>query len=319
MNKTKIISALLGAAMLVSLVSCSDGVDGVDDGENTDDSGAEVLDFDVNEMSELNGTWKNAHGDRVYFDAEGGFYAFSNFAGRTGRGLFESVNGVPMIEYDGFMYSFFFRGDTLHFVQSGAGGEAESLHEFEFLYDDTVDVVEYAPDNYDGLWQNAKGETLLFDSSLMQYIACSRESLGSGTLFDAENGKGLYLYTGGRAYFCPSPDGNSFTLWFSDGSETELRGVFYRGGNVSAYADLSADGAGFTTFSYTDGTPDEIWYNDGVNYFYVGEADEYTIRDGRAYDSDGNMFGAGWDDGVYDPSEDWGDSWSENWDYPDEQ
>ena len=305
MKKTKITAVALCAAALLMLVSCADKDEGGVEGLN--------LEFAAQDMSELDGTWMTARGDKLYFDSEGGFYAFSNFAGRTGRGTFEEADGKPMIEFDGFMYDFYFSSNILRADRNGSG-DAESLEGLDFTIAENEDIVEFGPENYDGLWQNANGETLVFDSSLMQYISCSKAVLGSGTINDENDGKGLYLFLDERAYICPAPDGNSFTLLFAKGEERDFHGVFYRAGNVSAYADLSSADTGFKEFTYTDGMPDEIWYNDGVNYYYVGEASEYEIRDGRAYDSEGNVFGAGWDDGVYDPAEDWGDTWSENWD-----
>ena len=72
------------------------------------------------------------------------------------------------------------------------------------------------------MWQNALGETIVINSSLMQYIACSPDYSMSGTMNDEGEGMGLYLYDNGtRAYLCPGDDGNSFT---SPPNASALRG-----------------------------------------------------------------------------------------------
>lgn len=92
-------------------------------------------------------------------------------------------------------------------------GSGLTIHRHTFLRDDEAEIVEWDKSNWDGMWQNALGETIVIDSSLMQYIACSPDYSMSGTMNDEGEGMGLYLYDNGtRAYLCPSDDGNSFTL-----------------------------------------------------------------------------------------------------------
>ena len=165
----------------------------------------------------------------------------------------------------------------------------------------------------DGQWQDALGETLLLSAERMQYIAASSESLSSGTFNDKQDGSGPYLFLNGYAYIELSPDGNSFMLSFA-ASETQspdgtFAGVFYRDGDVAAYADLSK-----ASFYENGEDVPGVWYTDGVNHFYLGE--DYTIgEDGLAYDGNGRVFGAGWaPDTAYDPSVDWGEGWSDSWD-----
>ena len=135
------------------------------------------------------------------------------------------------------------------------------------------------------MWQNALGETIVIDSSLMQYIACSPDYSMSGTINDEGEGMGLYLYDDGtRAYLCPSDDGNSFTLsadrFGRYGDDQHFDGVFYRDADFYTYTD------------YTIG-------DDGLAY----------------HDNDGLIYPAGWiPEEPYDPAVDWGANWMDSWD-----
>jgi hypothetical protein len=58
-----------------------------------------------------------------------------------------------------------------------------------------------------------------------------------------------------------------------------------------------------------------IWYYDGANRYLLGN--DYTIGDdGLAYhDEDGLVYPAGWiPEAPYDPADDWGENWMDNWD-----
>lgn len=87
------------------------------------------------------------------------------------------------------------------------------------------------------------GETIVINSSLMQYIACLPDYSMSGTMDDEGEGMGLYLYDNGtRAYLCPGDDGNSFTLsaerFGRYGDDQHFDGVFYRNADFYAYTDM---------------------------------------------------------------------------------
>ena len=165
------------------------------------------------------------------------------------------------------------------------------------------------------MWQNALGETIVIDSSLMQYIACSPDYSMSGTMNDEGEGMGLYLYDNGtRAYLCPSDDGNSFTLsaerFGRYGDDQHFDGVFYRNADFYTYTDM--ENAEFYEDEYSTFY---IWYYDGVNRYLLGN--DYTIGgDGLAYhDEDGLVYPAGWiPEAPYDPADDWGENWMDNWD-----
>ena len=159
------------------------------------------------------------------------------------------------------------------------------------------------------------GETIVINSSLMQYIACSPDYSMSGTINDEGEGMGLYLYDDGtRAYLCPSDDGNSFTLsadrFGRYGDDQHFDGVFYRDADFYTYTDM--ENAEFYEDEYS---AFYIWYYDGVNRYLLGN--DYTIGDdGLAYhDNDGLIYPAGWiPEEPYDPAVDWGENWMDNWD-----
>ena len=170
----------LALALCLGLTACGD--------TESDDtqSGYET----VMDMEFLDGMWSIDGTAKLYFDSTEGFYAYRTRWGLGGRGEFElsEASGRPMIFFNGLLYNFLLR-------------------------DDEAEIVEWDISNWDGMWQNALGETIVINSSLMQYIACSPDYSMSGTMDDEGEGMGLYLYDNGtRAYLCPGDDGNSFTL-----------------------------------------------------------------------------------------------------------
>ena len=159
------------------------------------------------------------------------------------------------------------------------------------------------------MWQDALGETLVIDSGRMEYLAYSKDGMTSGTLADQVDGKGIDLFLNGYAYVCLSDDHNSFTLFFessdSQSPDGTYEGVFYRDGDAASYADLS-------TAAFSENSSGHLTYYDGVSLFYL--PDGYTVGDdGKAYNADGKVFGAGWEAEIYDPAADWGENWADNW------
>ena len=183
-----------------------------------------------------------------------------------------------------------------------------------FSRDDEAEIYLWELDNYDGMWQSASGETIVIDAEQWEYSASSKRYSSSGTINDAGQGMGLYIYDHeGYAYICPSADGNSFTI--SNGSSErfndsgKFEGVFYRNGDIGAYTDLSQ--AEF----YEDPYYGWMWYFDGVNTYFLG--DGYEIGDdGFAYhEDDGKIYPAGWiPKPSYDSADDWYEEWAVNWD-----
>lgn len=81
-------------------------------------------------------------------------------------------------------------------------------------------------------------------------------------------------------------------------------GVFYKDAKADEYADIDKK-----DFVSQDG---HMWYFDGVQYYALPEG--YTVKDdGFAYDENGNMFAAGKKTAPYNPADDWGEGWAENW------
>lgn len=268
----------------------------------------------VTDVTFLDGMWSIDGLSMLYFDSENGYYLYHSFCGPTGRGEF-SDDRKPMINYNGFLYDFYLRSDGVLLPnQNGSGGDMPSMDHHTFRRDDEAEIYLWDLDNYDGMWQNAAGETIVINSAQREYEASSARSASSGTINDAGQGMGLYLYDHeGCAYICPSADGNSFTLSngfsgrFSDTGRFD--GVFYRDGDIDAYTDLSQ--AEF----YMDANYVWVWYFDGVNTYLLG--DDYEIGDdGFAYHKeDGERYPAGWiPEKSYDPADDWGEDWSDNWD-----
>lgn len=244
-------------------------------------------------------------------------YAYRTGWGLGGRGEFElsEASGRPMIFFNGFLYNFLLRDDGVLLPNQNGEGSGLTIHRHTFLRDDKAEIVEWDKSNWDGMWQNALGETIVIDSSLMQYIACSPDYSMSGTMNDEGEGMGLYLYDNGtRAYLCPSDDGNSFTLsaerFGRYGDDQHFDGVFYRNADFYTYTDM--ENAEFYEDEYSTFY---IWYYDGVNRYLLGN--DYTIGDdGLAYhDEDGLVYPAGWiPEAPYDPADDWGENWMDNWD-----
>lgn len=204
-HRTYLLPLVLALLLLLSLTACGDS--------SSDDpqSGYET----VMDMEFLDGMWSIDGTSRLYFDSEEGFYAYRTGWGLGGRGEFElsEASGRPIIFFNGFLYNFLLRDDGVLLPNQNGEGSGLTIHRHTFLRDDEAEIVEWDKSNWDGMWQNALGETIVIDSSLMQYIACSPDYSMSGTMNDEGEGMGLYLYDNGtRAYLCPSDDGNSFTL-----------------------------------------------------------------------------------------------------------
>lgn len=303
--------ALTGAALLVlNLAAC--GSSDIDLALPDEIENGNTL---VTDVTFLDGMWSVDGLDMLYFDSTNGYYIYHSIHGPTGRGEFTDER-KPMISYNDFLYDFYLREDGVLLPnQNGSGSDMPDIDHHTFRRDDESEIYLWELDNYDGMWQNAAGETIVIDAAGGEYSANSAGYSSSGTVNDAGQGMGLYLYEyDGYAYICPSTDGNSFTIssGFSGRYSTDghFDGVFYRNGDIDTYADLSQ--AEF----YEDTDRGWVWYFDGVNIYLLGE--EYEIGDdGFAYyKGDGKIYPAGWiPEQTYDPADDdWGEDWSDNWD-----
>ena len=269
----------------------------------------------VTDMAFLDGMWSIDGLTKLYFDSGEGCYVYRSYYGLGGRGEFSEVDGRPMITFNGFLYDFLLRDDGVLLPNQNGDGDGLTIDHHTFLRDEEAEFTVWEPENYDGLWQNAAGETIVINTSLMQYIACSPDYSAVGTINDEGEGMGLYLYdNGGRAYLCPDGSGDSFTLKGEYGGrysdDGHFDGVFYRDGDIDAFTDLSE-----AEFYYGKGSETWLWYSDGVNDYFLG--DDYEIGDdGLAYHiEDGSVYPAGWiPDERYDPAVNWGEDWMDNWD-----
>lgn len=299
------IALMLALSLALALTACG-GDSGGDTNANSD---TDTANGDASSMSaeELAGGWVDDNGNMLVIEPDDGSYGYRTYYGRVGRGDYHEDTGKPMVIYDGFNYDLLSQDGGLTLRQNGSS-DRESLDGAHFGQGES-NLYEWQISELDGIWQDALGETLIIDSSRMEYLAYSKDGMTSGTIADEIDGKGMYLFLNGRAYLCPSADRNSFTLFF-EASETQspdgtYEGVFYREADAATYADLSKA-------EFSENSSGHLTYYDGVNVFYL--PDGYTVGDdGLAYDADGNVFGAGWEAEVYDPAQDWGENWAENW------
>ena len=262
----------------------------------------------------LDGMWSIGDTTMLYIDSETGYYAFrEEYTSRGGQGTLWEEDGKPMMAFNGFRYDFLLRDDGVLLPRQNGDSEDFSIDSYTFSRNDEVDFMVWDDSVWDGVWQNALGETIVIDTARGQYIAASPDYYFWGTAGNNNDGMGYYLDDEGeRAYICAGSDGDSFRLLgvstagrFTDDGYWD--GVFYRDGDIEAYTDFSQ-----AEFIDPDGF---MWYFDGVSkfglrYFYeLGD-------DGLAYYcDDGQIFPAGWiPEKPYDPAEDWGEDWMENWD-----
>lgn len=173
---------------------------------------------------ELSGVWTDESGNILRLDTVESTYTYRTRYGRIGSGGSESLDGARFTP----------------------GGE----------------IPEIPLEKLNGMWQNCEGETPVIDTSRMQYIACSKEAMSSGTVVDKQDGK------------------------------------------ADEYADIDKK-----DFVFQDG---HMWYFDGVQYYALPKG--YTVKDdGFAYYENGNMFAAGKKTAPYNPADDFGEGWAENW------
>lgn len=297
MRKTLWLAAVL--ALLLSLTACSGGGEAPSPAVPEDQR-------QVTDASELEGKWSSPSGNILYFVSDEGCYYYQTFSGRTGQGRYDTSGDVPMIDFDSFLYDFILRDDGVLLPNQNGSGDAESFDHFTFTRSDArVEIWDIA--QLDGVWQNALGETLVIDSQRMEYLSYTRLSAGSGTVVDAGDGKGPYLSMDGfHAYISPGLEADRFALLPDGETNGDFSGVFYPYGQVTAYTGLP--GASFEL------DEDDLcrWYSDGHDAFYI--TGSYTLHeDGLAYRQDGPVYAAGFDPVDYDPAEDWGENWMNNW------
>ena len=159
----------------------------------------------------------------------------------------------------------------------------------------------FPAENYDVIHEGKLGSFLI-----SQYVA-NRTGLAR-----AKNSGGAFVVAPGEKSLDELMAAIGTGLYvgrFSGGapaSNGDFSGVFYPYGQVAAYTGLP--GASFEL------DEDDLcrWYSDGHDAFYI--TGSYTLHeDGLAYRQDGPVYAAGFDPVDYDPAEDWGENWMNNW------
>lgn len=259
--------------------------------------------------------WQGDDGSQLLVDISTSSYTYRTWYNRVGTGsLFRDAHGLGLkyCEIGAEYYYYLVReggGFTVRHIGDGEGrqyGEINGLH----CEPAQGEAAAYDISLLDGVWQNALGYTLAFDTQRMRVIECDiNDTMSSSALYDWADGRGVFMGGAEVLHPCVSLDGNALVLFPDNGEPRDLdsrsTGVFYRNGDAAAYADL--DNA---ACEESDG---RIWYYDGVNYFAVPAG--YTLNgDGQACDEDGKLFAPVWSQERYDPAAVWGENWlAENW------
>ena len=170
MKKWKKYGAFMFAmVMCLSLAACgsSDSIAASSEEMENAEGDSEEL---VTDAASLDGMWSINGGTKLYFDSEGGYYIYRSYYGVGGRGeMSESPeDGKPMMTFNGFMYDFVLRSDGVLMPNQNGDGDGLNIHRNTFKRDDTAKLAEWEANNWDGMWQNALGETIVINSSLMQ-------------------------------------------------------------------------------------------------------------------------------------------------------
>ena len=309
----KLLTALLALLTCLSLSACDNGGSDYtpDDPRNSWDIMTSD-DFDE-ELTE----WQGDDGSRLLISLSDDSYTFYTWYGRAGTGpLFREDDkiGMQLGEVSDTNWYYIVReggGFTLRHVNGEEGSEWGELNGVHFE-PSIAEFEAYDISLLDGIWQNALGKTVVFNTGLMQFIECSGNSMNCASIGDRYDGRGAYLYANELLYPCLSSDGSSLVLYPEGGRYepgSQCTGVFYRDGDVSAYADLEN-----ACFEEADG---RLWYYDGVQYFALPEG--YTLgSDGQAYGSTGKPFAPEWPSEPFDPRSVWGSGWpDDSWDLND--
>ena len=268
--------------------------------------------FTAADFDEDSTDWQGDDGSQLRITVSSGTYLLRTWYGRTGLGvLAEGDGGLEMFSQDP-------DGNDIccYLVRDGGGftvrqigglegrehGELNGVH-FEPAQEE---IVPYDSTLLDGVWQNALGYTLAFDTDKMRFIRCEGSIMGSTALYDRWKGAGIFM--GGEELLIPivSADGNALVLFGMDNSPrvtgVHSTGVFYRDGNVEAYADPEN-----ACFEERDG---RLWYYDGVRSVLLPSG--YTLgEDGAAYDAAGEPFAPQWPapEDRFDVAAEWGEGW----------
>ena len=310
--KKNCLNLLLILVLALSLTACGSGGDTYDDSNDPVNAWEVLADED---LSDDITAWQGDDGSQMLLDISTSSYTFRTWYGRVGTGsLFRDEHGLGLqySEIDSDRYYYLVKEGGGFTVRHEGAGEGSSYGEINDLHFEPSqgEIAPYDISLLDGVWQNALGYTLAFDTQRMRVIECDiNDTMSSSALYDWADGRGVFMGGAEVLHPCVSLDGNALVLFPDNGEPRDLdsrsTGVFYRNGDAAAYADL--DNA---ACEESDG---RIWYYDGVNYFAVPAG--YTLNgDGQACDEDGKLFAPVWSQERYDPAAVWGENWlAENW------
>ena len=184
MKKWKKYGAFMFAmVMCLSLAACGSSDSIAASSEETENAEGDSEEL-VTDTASLDGMWSINGGTKLYFDSEGGYYIYRSYYGVGGRGeMSESPeDGKPMMTFNGFMYDFVLRSDGVLMPNQNGDGDGLNIHRNTFKRDDTAKLAEWEANNWDGMWQNAVGETIVIDTANMIYTASSPDYSMDGTL-----------------------------------------------------------------------------------------------------------------------------------------
>lgn len=176
MKKWKKYGAFMFAmVMCLSFAACGSSDSIAASSEETENAEGDSEEL-VTDAASLDGMWSINGGTKLYFDSEGGYYIYRSYYGVGGRGeMSESTeDGKPMMTFNGFMYDFVLRSDGVLMPNQNGDGDGLNIHRNTFKRDDTAKLAEWEANNWDGMWQNAVGETIVIDTANMM----NRDTVG---------------------------------------------------------------------------------------------------------------------------------------------
>ena len=248
-NRKKYLSLVLALLMSLSLAACGssgDYYDGNDGGDGSDSSCGMGKPLTEEDFDADISAWQGDDGGQLVLNLPDGCYTYRTWYGRVGTGsVIHDGDDLMLIfgDLDGENDYYLVQEDDGFKLYHVGGQEGSEWGELNGLHFGPAQEEQAALDIsvLDGVWQNALGYTLAFDTRRMRVIKCDiNDTMSSGALYDKEDGRGLFMGGGEILYPCVSADGNSLVL-FADGGaprdpDSRSTGVFYRGGDMMLYA-----------------------------------------------------------------------------------
>ena len=198
----KIISAFCCVLLVLSLAGC---------GEKEE------------EVIFMDGVWEDDWGNKIQFLPEESAYILRTEYGRSGRGSYTAESGL--LYFNGFNYTFEMQDDGgVLLRRNGAPYDEseESMDGFVFWPSEDFDVAVYNLSYFDGTWANEYGTTISIDTESMEYDIETESMIGTGTLSDEGDGRGIHLYSDGFVFIEVNDDGS---LSF-ESDDTDFAGTF---------------------------------------------------------------------------------------------